>query len=506
MVGSREDVAHDVVRLWGEGVSARAIARSLRIARKTVKKMLVSHEKDRREGHLALPEPATRVQRPSLLDAYRSEVDRLLTTFPDITAQRVFEELRGAGFSGSYTVVKELVRRVRPQKRPEPSRKTPVFGPGEMAECDFSPITVDLGGTAKTLQFFSYVLCYSRRKRFSFFDRADLHAVMDGHVAAFRALDGMAAEVRYDNQKPVVLKWEGAQPLYNPRFIDFATYYEFCPRACRPGHPNDKPKVERSFWELQKSFFNGRRFSDENDLSRQLAEWMTGTSDQRLHRKTRRVVREMYEEEHEHLRPLPTHPYDTARVVYRLCDIEGFVSWEGNRYSVPYEHVTDILPMRATQTELFVYGPDLALLARHERRPKGMHQDAELAGHHPCGQKGTDLEQLEKTFQQMGPGAAQFFEGLKAQRSRSAAYHARQVLQLRHRFTTEDLLTALAYALSFGAFENTSVERILTARSAPRRLPEYVNERLLETLGEKPVEYDLTVYDEIPRKGDPESE
>ena len=68
MAGSREDVAHDVVRLWGEGVSARAIARSLRIARKTVKKMLAERDKDRREGRPALLEPTTRVQRPSLLD------------------------------------------------------------------------------------------------------------------------------------------------------------------------------------------------------------------------------------------------------------------------------------------------------------------------------------------------------------------------------------------------------------------------------------------------------
>lgn len=506
MRSNRPDVVHDVVRLWSEGVSVRAIARALGIARKTVKKMLACHEKERREGHLALRPPPLRVPRPSLLDPYRSEVDRLLATFSDITSQRVFEELRGEGFAGSYTVVKDLVRKIRPQNKPEPSRKAPVFGPGEMAECDFSPITVELGGTSKTLQFFSYVLCYSRRKHFSFFDSVDLHAVMDGHVAAFAAFKGMAAEVRYDNQKPVVLRWEGAQPLYNPRFIDFATYYEFCPRACRPGHPNDKPKVERGFWELQMSFFNGRRFANEGDLSRQLAEWMTGTSDERIHRKTKRVVREMYEEEREHLSPLPTHVYDTARVIYRLCDIEGFVSWEGNRYSVPYEQVTDILPMRVTQTELFVYGPDLKLLARHERRPKGAHEDAELAGHHPERQKGADLEQLEKTFQQMGPGAALFFEGLKAQRSRSAAYHARQVLQLRHRFTTADLLTALSYALRFGAFENTSVERILTARSAPRRLPEYINERLLESLGEKPVEHDLTVYDEIPRKDDPDAE
>jgi hypothetical protein len=38
----------------------------------------------------------------------------------------------------------------------------------------------------------------------------------------------------------------------------------------------------------------------------------------------------------------------------------GFIAWEANRYSLPYEHVTDILPVRITQTELFVCNTSLS--------------------------------------------------------------------------------------------------------------------------------------------------
>jgi len=31
---------------------------------------------------------------------------------------------------------------------------------------------------------------------------------------------------------------------------------------------------------------------------------------------------------------LPAHPYDTARVFYRVASIDGFVSFDGNRYYV----------------------------------------------------------------------------------------------------------------------------------------------------------------------------
>ncbi|HTP24314.1 MAG TPA: hypothetical protein VMK12_01475, partial [Anaeromyxobacteraceae bacterium] len=58
------------------------------------------------------------------------------------------------------------------------------------------------------------------------------------HVRAFERFKGAARRCTYDSQKPVVLRWEGNQPIFNPRFIDFATYYEFatvaaCTGPCR---------------------------------------------------------------------------------------------------------------------------------------------------------------------------------------------------------------------------------------------------------------------------------
>ena len=54
-----------------------------------------------------------------------------------------------------------------------------------------------------------------------------------------------------------------------------------------------------------------------------------------------------------------------------MCDLEGFVAWDGNRYSLPAENVTELLPVRIMQTEIFVYGQDLKLVAQHELRPRG---------------------------------------------------------------------------------------------------------------------------------------
>jgi cobalt-zinc-cadmium efflux system membrane fusion protein len=38
---------------------------------------------------------------------------------------------------------------------------------------------------------------------------------MDGHVHAFERFGGAARRGKYDSQKPVVLRWEGNQPIFN---------------------------------------------------------------------------------------------------------------------------------------------------------------------------------------------------------------------------------------------------------------------------------------------------
>lgn len=501
---TRTELMHQMVTLHHQGLSRRAIARALSVSRNTVRKLLTEHGQARLAHHSAVEQPA-RVPRPSKVDPFRAQVAELLERYPEITAQRIFEELRQAGFDGGYTAVKKHVRAVRPRPVAAPSLPTVTHGPGEMAESDWSPFAIDFTASGReTIQLFSYVLAYSTRKSYAVFERCDLHALMDGHLAAFARFEGAAQACKYDNQKAVVLGWEGRQAIYNPRFLAFATHYEFRPVACRPGHPNDKPRVERGFWEFERSFLNGRSFRDVEDLRRQLAEWEHTTCDGRRHKKTRRPKLEMFAEERPLLRPLPLHPYDSARVLYRVCSADGFVAVNGNRYAVPYDHVTEILPVRVTQHELFVYAADLRLVARHELAPRGRGVDVDpKLIHPPWNRRGADLAQVEQAFAGIGVDGARFFAGLAAAQGRFAGYHARQILLLRERYATADLGAALAHARSFGAFEHLAIERILTARATPRRLAEYVAEEAARRLDE-PLDAgdaclrDLDEYDRLP--------
>lgn len=501
---TRIELEHNIVRLLRKGRSQREIARALGVTRGLVKRVIDDRESGAARPHTALSQTTAPTPRPSKLDVHDARIKELLASYPAITAQRVLEELRAGGYQGGYSMVKLRVRKLRPVKPPEPSRVRPTFGPGEMAEQDWSPYRVDFADGTRLVHAFMLSLSYSRRRFVDFLESEDLFALLDGHRRAFEHLQGVPHRIRYDNQKAVVARREGPDVIYQPRLLALATHYGFEPQAVRPGKPNDKAFVERDLWDVERSFLNGRRFRDLDDMRTQARRWLAEVVEQRHHPKMRqkRIAEVFAGEEQAALRPLPKHPFDTARVVYRLCSIEGFIAWDGNRYSVPYEHVTALLPVRITQSELFVYGTGLACVAHHQLLPRGKGADSVVPDHRPprLDIAGASLDVVRDHFLSLGQVADDFLRGLLEAHPRSAAYHARRILELRERYAAPDVAAAMAHALTFRAFSANAVARIVEVKARPRTLDEYVaaeTESKLRGLlsAEKLKPRDLCAYD-----------
>lgn len=485
-IQNREEFEQQLVIMkTREGWSIRALARHFAVSRNMVRRILRKHDNRRDQGHdiLLTDRHVRKTERASKLDSYEETLKRLLEKYPRITGQRLFEELGDAGYDGGISILRDRLRQLRPTPK-----KTPVIrfetGPGLQGQMDWSPYTIKFLKTGKAdVQCFSYILGFSRRHFIDFTPRRDFFTLIRRHQDAFSHFTGTPAQCLYDSEKTVVLRWEAGRPVINPAFSCFITHYRIHPIICQRGRAETKGKIERPFQYVEGNLLCGREFQDLDDLRACARWWMREKSDIHLHDTTGRPPVELFfEQELAALTPLPLHGYDCAEVALRVCNLEGYIEFETNRYPVPYEHVADILTMKATENEILIYSPELDLIVRHERGPSGARLSLPGAAVHGVKTIRYGLEPVREQFTELGEDADEFLRGLQLTHSKNPGFHARYILHLKERYHADDINRALGHACRYHAYDCKAVERILATKATPRTLEAIRNERASEQL------------------------
>ena len=230
---------HDLKK---QGLSISAIASKVGCDRKTVRKYL-------NQG-LEAPVYGPRAPRESMLDPYRNSVRERVTQFPELSARRLFREIRDLGYEGSYSTLKPFLREVRPPARTQFERRfeTPAGRQTQMDFAEFSVEFTDEPGVMRKVWLFSIVLGHSRWIWGRFVASQNLQSVMRCHVAAFDAMGGVPEEVLYDRMKTAVIgEDEDGIVTYNASLVALLNHYGALPKACRPYRAKTKGKVERPF-------------------------------------------------------------------------------------------------------------------------------------------------------------------------------------------------------------------------------------------------------------------
>ncbi len=275
--------------------------------------------------------------------------------------------------------------------------------PGVQAQMDWATYEINFTAEGKRrVNLFSYILGYSRRQYIHFTESMDFETTIRQHIKAFEHLGGVATVCLYDNMKVVVTRWEDDAPLYNTRFLAFATHYGYKPWACQVRRPQTKGKVERPFHYIEMNLLNGREFRSLEHLNEVTRWWLAQVADVRLHGTTKKTPLELHAEERPHLLPLPSLAFDTAQVVYRIVDTDGTIQYANNRYSVPWRLVGESLPVRITEEHLIVYDRSLTEVARHVML-QGLSGQRRLdPAHAPPRDHEEQMQRLRERFAELG--------------------------------------------------------------------------------------------------------
>lgn len=113
-----------------EKKSQREIRRITGAGRDTIAKALRSDRP---------PSYGPRPKRPSKLDPYLGEIERLLEDDARLSGVRILEELQALGFDGAKTILDDLLRELRPRYLPAPrSFQRTRYRCGELCQFDLT--------------------------------------------------------------------------------------------------------------------------------------------------------------------------------------------------------------------------------------------------------------------------------------------------------------------------------------------------------------------------------
>jgi transposase len=364
--------------LFRSGVTISEIARRTGHSRRTIRAIV---------NGVVCPPPQKRKARVKKLDPFVPYLEKRMAEGV-FNSKKLLGEIRRQGYQGGWSLLKTFIQPYRQARQPVATVRFET-GPGEQAQVDWAHFGfIEHCGRRRRLYAFLMTLGWSRSLYLEFTVSTDTTWWLRCHLHAFHYFGGVPHEVLHDNLKTAVQE-RGADGVvhWNSRYLDFADYYGFAPKACRPYRAQTKGKVESGIRYVRGNFWPGLRFVDLADLNRQCREWLDGTANVRVHGTTGEVPFDRLPMEH--LLLLDGKPdYDTSLIAYRRSTKDCFVSYDGNYYSVPAEYARKTLQVKETEDgQLIVLDAKDEEIARH-RLAEGRNLRVAVAAHYAhlrCG-------------------------------------------------------------------------------------------------------------------------
>lgn len=447
----------EIKRLNGLGLSHRAIARSLKIHRNTVKKYLEE------QVQIVLPEPAIE---PSWVDSLP------------------WDELIGEAGRGTPVTVlweelieKNLISIQYPGFWKQFKKRCPtltqsmhrVFQPGSRCEIDYAdgleflnPATGELIQT----QLFVGVLCHSRYIFAEFTLSQSSSDFLSSHVRMLESFGGVPQIVSPDNLKSAVTKSHRYDPVLNPAYTRLAGHYGFAVVPARVRTPKDKAIVERTIQIFQRWFYfkvRHRTFTSLIELNQVLKEHV-----EIFHRKRHRIFRrarvEMFEGEKSHLQSMPEKRYEVATHHKARLHADCHLLSDRSYYSAPYQLRGQELDVWLTPStaEIYNQGERVAFHVRHKGEGSKFITDPK---HYPPEHQAyheTTPQFVRDQAQKVGPETAKLIgELMTGPYPLKYLRRAQGIVRLAHLYGKEPMELAARQANLFKITTYQFVERLL---------------------------------------------
>jgi transposase len=371
MARSRVELFEQIRRDWrAGGVSIRELAVRHHVHRRTVRQALASALPPPRKPYPPRARPA--------IGRYAAVIDEWLLADRDVppkqrhTARRIWQRLVAEHEAGLAEVtVSRYVARRRAELGLDKVQVTvpQSHEPGAEAEVDFGEFYAQVAGVLLKLWMFVMRLCCSGRAFHVAFATQAQEAFLEGHVLALEYFGAAPARVRYDNLKPAVVRvLRGRDRAESERFIALRSHYGFDSFFCVPGKEgaHEKGGVEGEIGRFRRRHLVPVPAVASLAALNQLIAAADILDDGRVITGRPVTIAAAFADEQLAMAPLPSEPFDPARLLQARVDARARVCVRQNYYSVPARYAGRRLAVRLSATAVEVLdGP--RVVAAHER-------------------------------------------------------------------------------------------------------------------------------------------
>jgi transposase len=445
--------------MHAQGASIRAICRELGVSRKAVR-------------HALRRDDVPKYERPPRPNPKLVPFEAQIRTWyfgEKLIGSRIVRELRARGYSGSSSAVYRFLKNLAAASVSSKVTERFETPPGQQAQFDWSPYTIELGGELMRVVVFCMVLGYSRRKHYTASLDETQASIYEAIELCLRHFGGAPKQLVVDNAKAFVLEANPTHFRWNPQFLELCGHYRMRPTACQPYRPRTKGKVERPFFYLEQQFIKGTRFASLSHFLEELAAFERDDLDVRVHTTTQERPIDRFEREHPHLTPLAEQRFVGTLAMSRKVSWDCLVSYQNNRYSVPATYAGKmvwLLPSRGSH--LVVLDAKRDVLAEHQlSATKGT--IVMRPEHYAPLRRGTARTYvvLAEQFLKQFPQRSAFLEGLLAQHKLDPTRHLHGIMELASLYDAASLERALLVATEYNTYSHTFVRGVLEHKAVP---------------------------------------
>ena len=338
-----------------------------------------------------------------------------------------------------------------------------VFKPGIEMQHDTSPHRFKIGKKLVTAQCASLVLGYSRKlfiQYYPCFTRFECKVFL---AKAIKYMGGACDRCIIDNTSVIVANGVGPNAEMAPPMSSFGNMYGFHFSAHVLMDPNRKGKVERPFAYVEGNFLVGRVFNDWEDLNKQALDWCENIANKKKKKSLGMSPHDAYVAEKPHLNPMPLVPPPVYVSFPRMVDIEGYVTLDTNRYSVPEKYIGEHVDVLKYWEQVVIYLKQ-RIIAKHRRCIDGREKRVTNQSHHqPHFRKialtGPSIE--EKTLLGTNEILDKYVIELKKQSRGRGTIKLRRLLGFKRTYPPIAFYKAIEKALHYGLYDLTRLETMI---------------------------------------------